>query len=80
MSLFGGNATRSMRVERRKRAAYLGGECAFATPQRGCARAVGGYFERDLVHPACVFTLGSSLPSGSAVLGRSEADQLMRPD
>ncbi len=42
-----------MLVERRKRAADLGGESAFATRGRGCARAVGGYFERDLVHPAC---------------------------
>jgi hypothetical protein len=42
----GETATRSMLVERRKRAAYLGGESAFAT----CARSVGGYFERDLVH------------------------------
>jgi hypothetical protein len=53
LSRFGGTATRSMFVERRKRAAYLGGESALATPRRGCARAVGGYFERDLVHPVC---------------------------
>ena len=50
---FRGTAKRSMLVERRKRATCLGGESASATSRRGCARAVGGYFERDLVHPAC---------------------------
>ena len=61
-SHFRGTTTRSMLVERRKRAACLGGESAFATPRRGCARAVGGYFVRDVVSPGVltgVFTLGS---------------------
>ena len=69
-----------MLVEGRRRAAYLGGESAFAAPRRGPFEEAGGLREGEFGYrlharcqPSARLVLGSAIPGVALLLGCSAA-------